>query len=58
MQDVHVQTLISADLHRELKLLAIRDSTTVKQLIKSAIKQLLTYNLIKEENNGKNKEIN
>ena len=53
MQDVHVQTLISADLHRELKLLAIRDSTTVKSLIKRAIINLLN---LKGGNNGKSKE--
>lgn len=55
MQDVHVQTLLPAEMHRELKLMAIRDSTTVKKLIKRAIKQLLTTTS-KEENNGKSKE--
>ena len=58
MQDVHVQTLLPADVHKELKFVAIRDGTTVKQLIKRAILHFLTHKTLKEENNGKSKETN
>ena len=57
MKHVHVQTLIPEDKHRELKMMAIRDSTTVKRLLKRAIINFLTYP--KGGNyNGKSKEIN
>ncbi len=54
MKHVHVQTLIPGDTHKELKMLAIRDSTTVKRLIKSAILNFLTLKGGKE--NGKSEE--
>lgn len=56
MQDVHVQTLLPADIHRELKFVAIRDGTTVKQLIKRAILHFLTHKTEGGFNNGKSKE--
>lgn len=55
MSHVHVQTLLSSEEHKELKMLAIRDSTTVKKLIKSAIINFL--NLKGGNNNGKSEEI-
>lgn len=54
MSHVHVQTLLSSEEHKELKLLSIRESTTVKKLIKGAI---LNYLTLKGGNNGKSKEI-
>jgi hypothetical protein len=55
MKHVHVQTLLPEDMHRELKYLAIRDSTTVKNLIKRAILHFLTHKA-GGSNDGKSKE--
>ena len=54
MKHTHVQTLIPDEMHRELKMLAITESTTVKNLIKRAIINLL--HLKGGTTNGKSKE--
>ena len=54
MKHIHVQTLVPEDMHKDLKMLAIRESTTVKNLIKRAIINFL--NLKGGTTNGKSKE--